>query len=636
MTVSSETPLAESIGNGSTTYFAHSFTVLDEDDLVVEQESSGVITPQTLGVHYTLTGVGSGSGSVTFTAAPASGVIVRRYRKTSLQRTTDYQENGDLQAQTLNTDFDRIWLAMQEIDGDTGRALRVPVGEDIDELPAAADRVGKLLGFGTDGAPVLSAPASGSSADLALSLATAGPSTGAALVAVKQAYLGAIGRTVQAKSNEVVYLSDFSGCDPTGATLSDVAFAAALACGAKRIIIGEGAFKFSSMLDVPNYVTIEGQGYGLFAGVAATRLIKVGNIIGVRLNGAAQLRNLSVEGDTGNGNDGIQVLGGRSVVRDVSTFGHGRDGLKVGDYAASAANTNLWRLENIIARSNGRHGVYIAHEGSAGVPNCNAGLALGIEATGNAQHGVYVTDAVDNQLLGICSQSNGGWGVRLGSLAKGNLVLAPYTEANTAGDVELALNSARNYLLGFRGGINNDGISDNGTGNMVWGRYGSVEDVPLHRAAEAFKALHVLEETLSGVWKITKSATTRDLEVDLASTSSTADLLVKNSGGGSAGIRVGTGGDTGAIRFIGKRLAVTINFGSIPTNSSVDQTVSISGADSTMVYTISAVHAIPAGITVDCYWDPGGSGAVKARASNTTGGAVTVNGTFNIIALQVA
>lgn len=634
MTVSIENPLAEAIGNGSTTYFAHAFTVLDAEDLVVELESSGVVTPQTLGVHYTVSGVGSGSGSVTFTTAPASGVIVRRYRRSALSRSIDYQENGDLKAQTLNADFDRIWLAMQEVDSDTARALRVPVGETLPDLPSSTDRASKLLGFDGNGDPVLSAPTSGSAADLALSLATAGVSTGAALVAVKQPLTGALGRTVQAKANEFVFLSDFAGCDPTGATLSDVAFAAALASGAKRIILGVGVFKISVMVDLPTYLTLEGQGYGLFAGVAATRILKVGNIIGVRLNGAAQLKNLSVEGDVGNGNDGIQVLGGRSVVRDVSTFAHGRDGLKVGDYAASAANTNLWRLENIIARANGRHGVYIAHEGSAGAPNCNAGIAVGIEATGNAQHGVYVTDAVDNQLLGICSQSNGGWGVRLGSLAKGNVVLAPYTEANTSGDVELAANSARNYLLGFRGGVNNDGIVDNGTANMVWGRYGSVEDVPLHRSPEAFKALHILEETLSGYWGISKSPSTRNLEIDLAS-SATADLLVKSSGGGTAGIRVGTGGDTGAIRFIGKRLAVTLNFGSIPTNSTVDQTVSISGADSTMVYTISAVHTIPAGITVDCYWDPGAS-AVKARASNTTGGAVTVNGTFNIIAMQVA
>ena len=36
-------------------------------------------------------------------------------RKLVIKRDTDYQDNGDLLADTINADFDRLWLAMQQI-----------------------------------------------------------------------------------------------------------------------------------------------------------------------------------------------------------------------------------------------------------------------------------------------------------------------------------------------------------------------------------------------------------------------------------------------------------------------------------------------------------------------------------------
>lgn len=192
MTVAIETPRAESIGNGSTTYFAHAFTVLDSDDLVVEIESGDVITLQTLGVHYTVDGIGSSSGAITFTTAPASGVIVRRYRQSALQRTTDYQENGDLPASTLNGDFDRLWLTLQEIIGGIeglASAVRAPNGEQIPALPPVASRIDKLLSFNSVGAPIAVAPVSGSATALAVDLAS---STGAGLIGLGQSTVSAV------------------------------------------------------------------------------------------------------------------------------------------------------------------------------------------------------------------------------------------------------------------------------------------------------------------------------------------------------------------------------------------------------------------------------------------------------------
>ena len=48
-------------------------------------------------------------------SAPASAASVVVFRDSALERDTDYQNNGDLRADTINADLDRIWLALQDI-----------------------------------------------------------------------------------------------------------------------------------------------------------------------------------------------------------------------------------------------------------------------------------------------------------------------------------------------------------------------------------------------------------------------------------------------------------------------------------------------------------------------------------------
>ncbi len=169
MTVIVQTPTNSYLANGVTTVYAFSFLLLDEGDLKVQlTDTSGVTTTKALDVDYTITGLGSLSGgSVTFTSAPPLANVVKIFRQTALERSVDYQDNGDLFADTLNDDFDRIWLALQELSvGGTGlaTAVRVPVGEIVDALPAASSRAGKFLYFNSQGQPTLSDGSTGSAA----------------------------------------------------------------------------------------------------------------------------------------------------------------------------------------------------------------------------------------------------------------------------------------------------------------------------------------------------------------------------------------------------------------------------------------------------------------------------------------
>lgn len=107
MTVPVQNPIVAYVGNGITTVFAFPFRLLTEDDLTVT--INGSPSP----IAYTISGIGEDQGSVVFASAPTAGTRILLYRNVALMRSEDYQDNGDLLADTVNADFDRIWMALQ-------------------------------------------------------------------------------------------------------------------------------------------------------------------------------------------------------------------------------------------------------------------------------------------------------------------------------------------------------------------------------------------------------------------------------------------------------------------------------------------------------------------------------------------
>lgn len=246
MTVSVQTPISSYTGNGVTTAFSFGYYVGASGDLVVMVD--GVV--QTLTTHYSLTGIGSGSGGTcTFVTAPASGASVVLYRDTDLLRDTDYQENGELRAAILDADFDRIWLALQEVV--TGaktspRNVRAPVGESLNELPEASARAGKVLSFNAvTGQPEVVAPTSGTATDLAIQLASTADGEGSELVGFNNSTTQTAG-TVGAQLTKGVDPTAYPWlADATGATsaYSDIAAADIVAAAAgKPLVIPPGTF----------------------------------------------------------------------------------------------------------------------------------------------------------------------------------------------------------------------------------------------------------------------------------------------------------------------------------------------------------------------------------------------------------
>lgn len=106
MAVPEQTPYSEHTGNGVTTSFSLGFICESKDHLIVLVDE---IEPPI--ATWSLTG-----GNVVFTTAPASGSKITLQRNTPFGRTADYHSfNNSFRPQSVNGDFDRLWLKLQEL-----------------------------------------------------------------------------------------------------------------------------------------------------------------------------------------------------------------------------------------------------------------------------------------------------------------------------------------------------------------------------------------------------------------------------------------------------------------------------------------------------------------------------------------
>lgn len=217
VSVSVQETVYHHVGNGVTVTFAFNCQVPQLSDLKVYVND--VLTS----AGFTVSGIGNlTGGSVTFAVPPANLVAIRIEREIALERNTDYQQNGDFLSKVVNPDFNRLWMALQQHAFALRRAILVPKTDTVTpaELPKAADRANKLMGFDANGHPTAYIPESASLASIFLMFASAigttmiggtwfggvvanvsalATSTGASLVGFIQAGLGAIEQSIEQK-----------------------------------------------------------------------------------------------------------------------------------------------------------------------------------------------------------------------------------------------------------------------------------------------------------------------------------------------------------------------------------------------------------------------------------------------------
>ncbi len=165
MAITDQTLYNEYTTDGTTDTFAFNFCLFREADLTITLDDVVV------GSGFTVSGLGTrAGGSVAFDSPPATGQTLLIKLETDNTRSADYQQNGDILADTLDDDIDRLWQAQQYQNYIAGRTITfddvTATGQEI--VGNAATRADKLVGFDGSGDVALLVPA-----DLSLSTVTA-------------------------------------------------------------------------------------------------------------------------------------------------------------------------------------------------------------------------------------------------------------------------------------------------------------------------------------------------------------------------------------------------------------------------------------------------------------------------------
>lgn len=142
MTISITASQCTYSGDGSTTAFdvksgADGIFFEANSELVVTLEQDGIVTSQSIGTHYTVTGAGTASGVVTFLTAPASGKTVRIKRVTPRTQLLALASGGPFNPSAIMGALDKGIRITQELT------------RDVVPLPAAS--AGQYLGWNDAG-----------------------------------------------------------------------------------------------------------------------------------------------------------------------------------------------------------------------------------------------------------------------------------------------------------------------------------------------------------------------------------------------------------------------------------------------------------------------------------------------------
>jgi hypothetical protein len=159
---------------GQTTGFTFDYPVYEPEHLAVFRLRGTTETVLVYGADYTVAGAGDqAGGSVTLlTGATAGDVIVVKSDQPAA-RTTSFANGGDLTAEALNAEFNRICIEFQELDDAVSRTVRL-ADSDLAatmQLPPANVRANGVFAFDADGnVAILQPDLSGSITDSYLQL----------------------------------------------------------------------------------------------------------------------------------------------------------------------------------------------------------------------------------------------------------------------------------------------------------------------------------------------------------------------------------------------------------------------------------------------------------------------------------
>lgn len=131
-------------GSGSTGPFTYNFRIVDKAHLeVLKISTTGTVSTLVLDTDYTVAGVGNATGSITLTAALATGETLIILRKQPREQASTYTAE-DFPSGRLEKDLDKIVMWVQQADEVFRRVLKfakASLKEDFDVPDPSGDKV---------------------------------------------------------------------------------------------------------------------------------------------------------------------------------------------------------------------------------------------------------------------------------------------------------------------------------------------------------------------------------------------------------------------------------------------------------------------------------------------------------------
>jgi hypothetical protein len=493
MTISSETRKAGPFnGNGATTAFPFTFKCFTTSDLsVIYTTALSVESTLVLDSDYTVSLNGDQNanpgGSVTYSLL-ATGEKLTVIGDLPYTQETDIQNAGGFYPEVFENALDKLTMLTQQIKEEVDRSVKVDVSSAttpdalLDELAgdvvaaaasATAAAASELAATNSETAAGVSAAAAlvsetnaaASEAAVADTVAALAASSGASLIGTIQSGTGAVARTAQAEFRDTVKLIQY-GADPTGVADSSTALInamAALPASGGTIYAGRGDFLISANVPFTKKINLIGEGFSeAYPSDSATRFVKAATLNGTAFTitgGGCIFEKFTLDGDTGNGGDGIVVDGTRATLRNVAVFRQGNDGIRIGKDAAGG-NSNVWRLDQVISRDNIRHGVNVDSNGQ----NANSGCATGLSCANNGDSGLYVNKSAANTFINSHLETNIKYGMYADSSSNGNIFIGGDWEGNGIKNGFMAASTSFGGTVINSVNVDSATITDNTTG----------------------------------------------------------------------------------------------------------------------------------------------------------------------------
>lgn len=252
MSVTGATTRNDYVASSGQTVFPYTFQALSGSDVTV------IVNGVTLEFNsqYTVSNVGlAGGGNVILTTGASSGETVSVFLSMAISRTTNYQNAGDFLASDVNGDFDKAYVALNQVQTSIDRSIGLKDNDPTVELelPLAAERANKFLLFDANG-------------NIGFTAVDPGPQITTDQVEYNNSAAGAVTRTVTDKLKEEISVKDFGAVgdgvtDDTTAVQAAIDYAETLAInpqGTPTVFFPSGLYKINTISVVE--ASIRGEG----------------------------------------------------------------------------------------------------------------------------------------------------------------------------------------------------------------------------------------------------------------------------------------------------------------------------------------------------------------------------------------